>query len=238
MNREDAAEQRERRRREQTDAEDQGYPLTPRYGMVEEEEDEESGGIRRHYESSDEPEEQRFSRLTDDEEDEENQGHPPLTRWGYVGDSTSSSEMDYEECNRENETVVSQPPGLTAPEIIGAKPRRNRLLPIRWVSQKVNEGKCKYTLRPGAKRIAPWVPQRIYQEWELQGQWPYVPPYEWDFADWENARGEPSPVTLKMCEYCDNRAHLTAQCPVETEFTNRYGKARGKTMARLRIVWG
>ena len=73
MNREDAAEQRERRRREQTDAEDQGYPLVPRYDMVDEEEEEEatSGGIHRHYESSEEPEEeQRFSRLTDDEDEE------------------------------------------------------------------------------------------------------------------------------------------------------------------------
>ena len=155
---------------------------------------------------------------------------------GYIGDSTSSSEMDYDEYRREDETAVSQPPGLTAPEIIGAPPHGATMVPIKWVSQKVNEGKCKYTLRPGAKRIASWVPQRIHQEWEVQGQWPYVPPYEWDFADWENARGEPSPVALKMCGYCDNRAHLTTQCPVEAEYTKRYGKARGKTMARLRIV--
>ena len=105
MNREDAAEQRERRRREQTDAGDQGCPLVPIYGMVEEEEEEVSGGIQRHYESSDEPEEQKFSRLTDDEDEEnlspralqelrENQGYPPSTRWGYVGDSPASSEMD------------------------------------------------------------------------------------------------------------------------------------------------
>ena len=42
MNREDAPEHRERRHREETDAEDQGYPLVPRYGMVEAEKEEET----------------------------------------------------------------------------------------------------------------------------------------------------------------------------------------------------
>ena len=120
---------------------------------------------------------------TDDTETRENQGYPMTPRYGYYDDDSDDDQpywhvLDPDEIRdarmtrnmRERERI----PAFNQSELVdsviianwekeGKWPEQLRT-PMKWVKHRVDEGKCRFTLKPNAKKIRPWLPQRIPQE--------------------------------------------------------------------------